>query len=176
MARRWAPGDLYIIEQLALWYTAEEIGRFMDRSKHGVRAYYYRHGRVFHWQQDYVSADGTRHQARLWTPAEWHCALKLSEKHTIEEVARQLGRSRAAVWQKFRENGLRFGGNRWYTATFVAELCGCSVPWVGRVARQFELPTTGGSASGKRYRLQAKHVRKLVRAIRPGRLYLCEDL
>jgi hypothetical protein len=147
------------------------MGRLLGRSIHSVRDFCYRNDITIHW---YAPAK-SRRVVRRWTPAEWNYALQLSRKYGLQKTSDLMGRTRASVWGKFKYERLRFDQGL-YSATDAARICNCSVPWACRVASKLQLPSTQRPRSGRRYRLAGRHLRILVRAIRPGRAYLCEGL
>lgn len=181
-AKSWSPDTAYIIERLALWHTAEEIGRFLGRTRRSVLKFCSKHDLPIHWKRGRPRtwSDSKLWRAepcgrgrgldRKWNDRERYVILALADKTTVSDAARMLHRSRHSLYHQLRKTGVCYGQG-FYTATFVAKLCACSITYVGVVAKRLGIKRVGGGTG--RYRLKAGQVRELVAVIRPGRLDRC---
>jgi hypothetical protein len=156
-----------------MWYTSAEIGRLLGRTQKAVQRYCWRNGIKLPWHLHH-KPQTQKYPTRKWTAAEWNRALRLSETRSIAEVGALLRRSRFSVWSKFKSEGVRFGQGT-YSASDAAAICGCSPAHACRTALRLGL-NSRGKGFGRRYKLDGAQVRRLVKEIRPGRLYRCEGL
>lgn len=171
--RRWHPTEELrsIFERLCLWYTIDEMARLLGRPCCATRKKLNEVGVEVLWRDN----NGGK-PARRWSRGELNQLYDLAGRISQEELAQRLNRSRRSIIEKARELGIAWRPARrsqgFVSAKAVGELAGVHMCYAAAVASSLFRRTAQahGHGSGRRYYLDRSSARKLMAALRPGRV------
>lgn len=166
---KWSSDIRDVLERLVLWYTLDEISLLLGRSKVSVS----RKMKVLG-----VSCLWKKNGARLWTKAEKGALFHYAGSRSQEKVGEELGRSKDSVSWMARRSGIRWKQGSGATLSDVARLAGCSVTYASMKAKRLwpRKKPARGHGIGRRWSLDVEQASLLMKAIRPGRVYLVSSL